>query len=222
MLIAILEDEKLLAANIKKKLEKNWYAVNIFNNISNIKKNPNLNYDLYIVDISLPDWDWLEFINYLREEKKISAPIIITSGYNDIDTKVYWLQVWADDYLAKPFSPEELVARIKALIRRAYEISNNYIIKYKDFIYDSQNKTITKWNQIIELNKKELEIVDLFLVNKWKLITKSKLISSIWWNYENLWVSDNTINVTIYRIRAQLWETFKLKTIVWKWYILEK
>lgn len=222
MLIAILEDEQLLAKNIKKKLEKNGYLVNIFNDISSIKNNIDSKYDLYIVDISLPDWDWLEFIKYLREIKKINSPIIITSGYNDIDKKVYWLGLGADDYLSKPFSPEELLARINALIRRAYKTIDTSIIKYRNFTYNPRNKEMKKWSNIIDLNKKELEIIEIFLLNRWRLITKSKIIDSIWWDYDDLSVSDNTINVTISRIRKKLGDSFNLITIVRQWYKLEK
>lgn len=223
MLIAILEDEDLLAKNTAKKLAKYWYTVNVFNNISSIKTNNNLlKYDLYIVDITLPDWSWLDFIKYLRDTKKINSPIIITSAYNDIDKKVYWLSLWADDYLSKPFSPDELIARINALVRRAYRKPDAQIIKYKDFSYDTENKSLKKWNKEIELNKKELELVELLLNSKWNLITKNKITSSIRWDYESLLVSDNTINVTISRIRSKLWDSFKLKTLIGKWYKLEK
>ncbi len=223
MLIAILEDEQLLAKNIKKKLEKNGYLVNIFNDITSIKNNQNIKFDLYIIDISLPDWDWLEFIKYLRKIQKINSPIIITSGYNDIDKKVYWLELWADDYLAKPFAPEELLARIKALIRRISKAPDNSIImKYKDFTYNSQNKELKKWLSLIDLNKKELGIIEFFLLNKGKLITKNYLIKEIWGEDDDLSVSDNTINVTISRIRKKLWDSFNLVTIVRQWYRLEK
>lgn len=222
MNIVIIEDEKLLASNIEKKLEKNWYNVSIFNDLNSFQSSSNINYDLYIVDISLPDWSWLDLIKWLRNTKKIKNPIIITSWYNDIDKKVYWLNIWADDYLSKPFSPDELIARIIAVSRRSLKQKNNSIIKYKNYKYDFLNKEMKKWSEIIDLNKKEIEILELFLENKWKLITKMHIINTIWWNYENLWVSDNTINVTISRIRKKLWDDFRLLTIIWNWYKLEK
>lgn len=220
MLIAILEDEKLLATNIKKKLEKNWYIVNIFNNLKEIEK-VNLKYDLYIVDISLPDWSWLDFIKKLREIKKINTPLIITSWYNDTDNKVYWLNIWADDYLAKPFSPDELLARVNAMIRRAYLIKNETLMKYKCFSYNDNDKTIIKKWQKIELTKKESEICKLFLTHQWELIEKDKLVISIWWEYNKNIVTENTINVTLSRLRTKLWNDFNLKTLIWKWYVLD-
>lgn len=222
MLISIIEDENLLATNIAKKLEKNSHSVNIFNNISDFKNSKNIIFDLYIIDISLPDWNWFNVIKWLRETKKITNPIIITSWYNDTDKKVYWLNIWADDYIAKPFSPEELIARINAVLRRTKKASVNTIIKHNDIKYDLKEKILTKGKNIIELNKKEIEILELFLENKWKLITKTKVINLIWWDYESRYVTDNTINVTISRLRKKLWTSFNLVTLVRKWYKLEK
>ncbi len=222
MFIAILEDEKLLASKIANKLSKNWYQVKVFNDIKSIQNTENLNFNLYIVDIKLTDWSWLDFIKFLRETKKITSPIIITSSYTDIEKKIYWLWIWADDYLGKPFAPDELLARVQALLRRAYNVSENNIIKYRKFSYDTKNKIIKKSWEIINLNKKEMEMLELFILNKWELVKKSKLISTIWWNFENISIRDNTINVNLSRIRAKLWDDFELKTIAWQWYKLEK
>lgn len=222
MFIAILEDEKLLASKIANKLSKNWYQVKVFNDIKSIQNTENLNFNLYIVDIKLTDWSWLDFIKFLRETKKITSPIIITSSYTDIEKKIYWLWIWADDYLGKPFAPDELLARVQALLRRSYNVSENNIIKYRKFSYDTKNKIIKKSWEIINLNKKELEMVELFILNKWELVKKSKLISTIWWTFDQISITDNTINVNLSRIRAKLWDDFELKTIVSQWYKLEK
>lgn len=222
MFIAILEDEKILASKIANKLSKNWYQLKVFNDIKSIQNTENLNFNLYIIDIKLTDWSWLDFIKFLRETKKITSPIIITSSYTDIEKKIYWLWIWADDYLWKPFAPDELLARVQALLRRAYNVSENNIIKYRKFSYDTKNKIIKKSWEIINLNKKELEMVELFILNKWELVKKSKLISTIWWSFENISITDNTINVNLSRIRAKLWDDFELKTIVSQWYKLEK
>ena len=155
MFIAILEDEKLLASKIANKLSKNWYQVKVFNDIKSIQNTENLNINLYIVDIKLTDWSWVDFIKFLRETKKITSPIIITSSYTDIEKKIYWLWIWADDYLGKPFAPDELLARVQALLRRAYNVSENNIIKYRKFSYDTKNKIIKKSWEIINLNKKK-------------------------------------------------------------------
>lgn len=220
MNIAIIEDDKNIAKLIANKLNNNWYKSRIFNSKKEFESIFNKVYDLYIIDISLWDWNWLEIIETLRKQN-ISSPIIITSSYNDTQRKVYWLDIWADDYLAKPFAPEELLARIRTIIRRNSKCSNSSTIKYNDIEYCLVTKELTQdWNKV-DLTTKELLMLELFLLNKNKIIDKSKLINYIWWNIDILSISDNNINVILSKLRKKLWKDFNLKTIVNIWYILK-
>lgn len=220
MKVCIIEDEKLLADWIAKKLTKDGYNVDVYYNASDFMNSFSQASDLYVLDIGLPDSSWYEIIDFLREWKKVNSPIIISSWYSDIENKIHWLNIWADDYIVKPFLPEELVARIKALIRRSYSWETTNILKYKNYTFDTTNKIIRKWKEQVKLSKKEMDIVEYFMFNKLKLIKKATLISSVWWEHDWLWVSDNTINVTISRVRKKLWDNFNLVTIVWEWYML--
>ena len=156
----------------------------------------------------------------MRNYKTLSTPILITSWYNDIEKKVYWLDIWADDYLPKPFAPNELIARIRVLLRRNTKDNQSSIIKHWNIEFDLKTKEVKNEWEIVFFAKKELLIIELFLLNKWELISKTKLINSIWWTYDSLDISDNTINVTLSRVRKKLWDKFNLKTIVNGWYIL--
>lgn len=220
MKVCIIEDEKLLADWIAKKLTKDGYNVDVYYNASDFINSFSQSADLYVLDIWLPDSSWYEIIDFLREWKKVNSPIIISSWYSDVENKIHWLNIWADDYIVKPFLPEELVARIKALIRRSYSWETTNILKYKNYTFDTTNKIIRKWKEQVKLSKKEMDIVEYFMFNKLKLIKKATLISSVWWEHDWLWVSDNTINVTISRVRKKLWDNFNLVTIVWEWYML--
>lgn len=221
MHIWILEDEILLAKSTWKKLERQWFNVSIAHLISDFKKLPVSQIDLFIIDITVPDGTGFEVINWLRNEKNITCPIIITSAYSDTDNKIFGLHVWADDYMTKPIEPDELIARIKALIRRSFQLSPSQEIHYKDFVYNVEYKKLThEWKEI-DLTKKEHDIIEYFFVNQWKVVSKNVLVSTIWWNYDFAEVSDNTINVTISRLRKKLWESFHLSTVVWAWYSLK-
>lgn len=221
MNICLVEDEKLLADSMSKKLQKDWYNVSVFYNVEDFLQNYKVPSDLYILDLWLPDWSWYDIINFLREIKKVNAPVIISSWYSDIDKKIHGLNIWADDYIVKPFLPEELTARINAIVRRSFTKTPNNVIKYKSFTFDTLNKELFRWKESIKLAKKELDLVEYFFYNKWKLLNKAKIISSIWWEYESVWVSDNTINVTLSRLRKKLWKDFTLVTVVWDWYMLK-
>lgn len=221
MHISIIEDNKLLAINLKKWLESNWFCVSLYFSYQDFMKNTNFNTDTFIIDLNLWDWSWFDLINYIRNEKKLDIPIIITSVSDDDEKKVYWFDIWADDFISKKFSLEELVARIRAIIRRKNNWNTTSIIDYWNFAYHLKSKKLMSNNKYIHLTNIESKIVYFFLINKWRIISKICLINSIWWDKEWTWVSDNTINVTISKIRKKLWDDFKLLTRSSEWYILE-
>ncbi len=223
MYITIIEDEKILSSNIAKKLIRNWFNTKIYNSYNEFINYSNNKSDLYIIDISLRDKkNWFDIIKYLREKKKIDSPIIIISGYSDIEKKLYWLDIWADDYLVKPFSSDELIARIRALIRRSFKATNNSKISYNNLIYNASDKIILKKGKVVNLRAREIQFVEFLLFNIGQLVTKTQIINSVWWEDDILKISDNNLDVTVSNIRRKLWKEFKLRTIINKWYILEK
>jgi len=222
MKITIIEDDIELAEQIANRLQKDWYITAIYDSEKELYLNFKNSSDLYIIDINL--WynenDWFNVIKFLRNKKNIKSPIIITSWYSNIEKKIYGLDIWADDYLTKPYSYEELLARIKVLLRRSTEEKTN-IVKYKNLKFNLSTKTLTSWiNNEIKLTKKDLMLVEIFILNKDNIVPRNKLITSVWWDYDWSWVSDNTINVTLHNLRNKIWPVFNLITIVWEWYIL--
>lgn len=223
MKITIIEDEINLSEKLSKKLRKNWYNTSIFNNKNELLKNHKIESDLYIIDLNLwkSENEWFEIIKWLREWKNINSPIIITSWYSDIEKKVFWLDNWADDYLSKPYHYDELLARVRKLIRNIWNIKSN-IIKHNNLEYDlKQWIIVSEKHKNIHFSKKELMIIEFFLINKNKLINRNSLIISIWWSYDWIWISDNTINVTLCNLRQKIWDEIKIETLVWKWFILK-
>jgi len=222
MYITIIEDEKLLSKNIAKRLKKQWFNSSIYDSYNNFINSEFIKPDLFIIDLSLWDWSWFDIINFIRNRKNLDTPIIITTAYNDLEKKLYGLNLWADDYLTKPYSIEELIARIKVVIRRTYKISNNSKLKYKNFVYNIDKQIIEKNNKEILLANKEISLVEFLLYNKWKIISKEDIIKTVWWERDLLNVSDNNIMVVISNIRKKLWKDFNLQTIKNKWYILKE
>jgi len=222
MYITIIEDEKLLSKNIAKRLKKQWFNSSIYDSYNNFINSEFIKPDLFIIDLSLWDWSWFDIINFIRNRKNLDTPIIITTAYNDLEKKLYGLNLWADDYLTKPYSIEELIARIKVVIRRTYKISNNSKLKYKNFVYNIDKQIIEKNNKEILLANKEISLVEFLLYNKWKIISKEDIIKTVWWEIDLLNVSDNNIMVVISNIRKKLWKDFNLQTIKNKWYILKE
>ncbi len=224
MHISIIDDEKVLTSKISKKLQLNWYSVSEFYSFKEFMSNCTHDdiSDLYIIDISLWDGSGFDIIKFLRNEKKSQTPIIITSWFWDTQNIIFWLELWADDYMTKPFSPEELLARIKAISRRPRVIDEvQEEIKYKNIVINNTTKEIkVNWEKV-EFARKESLILDLFITNVWKIIEKDKLIKYVWWVQSAIDVTDNTINATLSKLRKKLWDNFPLQTIHNIWYVLE-
>jgi len=224
MKITIIEDDIRLSNNLAKKLKRNWYFISEYNSKNDILSNHKIESDLYIIDLNL--WiyenEGFEIIEWLRLSKNIKSPIIITSWYSQCDKKVYGLDIWADDYLEKPYNSEELLARIRSLIRRKWEHTSS-IIKYKNIEYDLRCwNIISKKYTNIQFTKRELLLIEYFIINKNKVIKRTDLIISIWWSYDGIWISDNTINVTLFNLRKKLWNEFNLITLNSKWFMLKE
>jgi len=223
MNIAIIEDDKVFASKIAKKLERNKYTTSVFNSSKSFyESKKDIEPDLYLMDLQLNDDTWFNIINHIRNNNKEYTPIIIMSWYNDTESKVYWLDLWADDYITKPVPPEELLARIRSVLRRHNKIESTSSIKNKELTFDLTNKKVTiRWEEI-RLPKKENQILEYFLANKWKIISKETLIKKVWWANEFLYITENTINATMSKLRKRLWNNFNLKTKIGQWYILEE
>lgn len=224
MKITIIEDDLFLAEKIAKKLQKEWYIVSIYNSRKDFESNFRNNSDIFIIDLNLGnnEYEWFEIISWLRKVKKIKSPIIITSWYSDKEKKIYWLDAWADDYLEKPYYIWELLARLRALLRRESTDKSN-IITYKNIEFDTKNKIFLRWvDKMIKFTKKEVMLIELFILNKNKLIDKNKLITSVWWDYDGTGVTDNTLNVTLHNLRNKIGSSFYIDTIISEWYILKE
>lgn len=160
--------------------------------------------DLILLDLMLPGLTGEEIVKLVREESKI--PIIIISAKLDVDTKVELLKIGADDFIEKPFDIKEVMARVKAQLRRYTEFSIQEIddeeISYKNIvILDNQRKVLVNGEEI-KLTVKEYDILKLLLQYPKKVFTKSNLYQSIWG--EESFMDDNTLNVHISNLRNKI------------------
>jgi len=213
----IVEDNELLAKNIKMILEMNQYKADIAYNATQAKEKLAKNkYNLIILDINLPDKNWFELLKEFR--KNDNTPVLILTSKNLIEDKVKWLELWADDYLTKPFDITELLARIKAILRRYSWVSNN-VIKIKDLeIYPDQEKVIKNWHSIW-LSSLEFKLLMYFIQNKWKILNRQEIYENVWWDFDSHMFS-RTVDVYIWYLRKKLWKDL-IKTKKWSGYFLE-
>lgn len=221
MHITIVDDEKILGSKIKKKLENEGYTVSAFYSYEEFMNQWDANSQLYIIDLALWDGSWFDIISWLRGKAECKSPIMIMSGYGDSENIIYGLNIGADDYLTKPFVPDELIARVRALLRRPIELISQNLLIYKNITFDPSSKEVMVWNTKIHLGYKENMILEFFMSNQWQIISREKLITYIWGGIDISDVSDNTINVTLSKLRKKIGSQLNLKTMYNHGYILD-
>ncbi len=222
MHISIIDNERILVQRIRKKLEFEWYAVSTFLGYKDFFQNGDARSHLYLIDISLGDGSGFDIIQWLRINANCSSPIMIISWHGDSNTVIHGLNIGADDYMKKPLIPDELIARVKALMRRPKNIIPHSAALIYEMITHHPGKGETKvWHNKIYLTHKESLMLETLLKMKWQIIRREDIIGSVWWWTKFSEVSDNTINVTLSKLRKKIGNGLKLKTIYNEWYILE-
>ena len=207
MKILLVEDNETLAKGLMYLLEQNKYNV-----IHTLNVKDTINYlidekpDLIILDISLPDGDG--FALYNREISKRKIATIFFTAKDDEDDIVKGLELGADDYIIKPFSTRELIARINRIILKE---NQNLIIKIKDIEFDIDKMVVLKNSKEVSLTSLELKILNLLFTNLNKVVKRDDIIEKVWeWTGND--INDNTVTVYLKRIREKL-DSDIIKTI---------
>ena len=179
MKILVIEDELKLANALSRGLKQENYAVDVANN-GNIGLSMALHdeYDLMIIDRMLPGKEGLEIVKEVRE-KGIKTPIIILTAKGQIRNRVEGLDAGADDYMVKPFSFEELLARIRALLRRPAETSDN-ILQVGDLTMDTSKLEVRRGKKRIKLTSTEYALLEYLMRNEGRTLSKDKIIGHVW------------------------------------------
>ena len=200
MRILLVEDEIDLNNIISKYLKKNCYSVDsVFDGEEALYYLKSTIYDLIILDIMLPKIDGYQVAKTIRMEKN-NVPILMLTAKDDIDDIVTGLDT-ADDYLVKPFDFKELLARIRALIRRKYGNTTNEI-SVKNVTLNTTDKSVKVDNKEVELTGKEYEILEYLLQNKGKVLSRDNIRDHVWnYDYEG---ESNLIDVLIKNIRKKI------------------
>lgn len=201
MRILVVEDEKDLNNIITKHLKKNNFSVDsVFNGEEALEYLDYGTYDLIILDIMLPKVNGYEVIKKLRENKNETAVLMLTAK-DSIEDKIKGLDLGADDYLIKPFDFGELLARIRALVRRKYGNTSN-TLEIDDLCIDIAKKTVVRGGKNIELTGKEYEVLEYLIQNKGHVLSRDKIRDSVWdYGYEG---ESNIIDVLIKNIRKKI------------------
>jgi DNA-binding response OmpR family regulator len=179
MRILIIEDEINLAKNIADILKKERYEVEMVHNAEDAMDRFYENhYDLLLLDIMLPKMDGITFIDTLRRANE-TIPVLMLSARDSIEDRVRGLDMGADDYLPKPFSNIELLARVRSLLRRSSSIKSS-AIALKHITLDIKTREVFKEGELLKLTAKEFSILELFMHNQDTTLTRLQLAEHIW------------------------------------------
>ena len=197
----MVEDEHTIATSIKKGLEQEAYAVDIaFTGIEGKDLALTEEYDCIILDLMLPGIDGLEIIRELRE-KQIHTPVLILTAKGQIDDRVSGLDTGADDYLLKPFAFEELLARIRALLRRPKKPLDT-VLRISNIELDTRTFEVRVQGKVVALSHKEFSLLEFLLRHHGVIVTKEQIMNHVW-NYEST-ILPNTVEVVIKNLRKKI------------------
>lgn len=210
MRILIVEDEPDLNQIVAKMLTREGYSVDAcFDGTSAMEYAAYAEYDAIILDIMLPHISGLEVLQGLRAQNN-KTPILLLTARDSIEDRVCGLNAGADDYLIKPFAFDELLARIRVMLRRSSgEVSN--VLTLGDLVVNCDARTVTRGNRPIALSTKEFSILEYLLRNKGVVLSRDKIGQHVWnFDYEG---SSNVVDVYIRYLRKKMDEGFNTKLI---------
>jgi len=210
MRLLVVEDEKKLNELITKKLKKEYYGVDsCFDGEEAVRYVEGTEYDAIILDIMLPKLDGFEVIKRIRA-KKNKVPILLLTARDNTDDKVKGLDYGADDYLVKPFIFEELMARIRVLLRRNSGNADN-VVTIANLKVDLDAKTVFRDDLLIKLSGREYSILEYLIRNKGKILSRERIEDHIWnYDYEG---GTNVIDVYIRYLRKKIDDSYTPKLI---------
>ncbi len=205
MRLLIIEDERELAKSIAKYLSKENYIIDIANNFKEADQKIGDNeYDCALVDLMLPDGNGMDIVKVIKDEQPVCGIIIITAK-DTLDDKVLGLEIGADDYITKPFHLAELNARLKSLIRRR-NFSGSDEIKFTDLTIDIDKREVKVYGKLVDLTKREYDILLFFISNKERVVTKETIVEHVWGDDSSVFDNFDFVYTHIKNLRKKITE----------------
>ncbi len=201
MRILIVEDEKRLAEALAEILTEQKYSTDVVHDgVSGLDYAMSGIYDGIILDVMLPGMNGFEVVRSMREDQ-VSTPVLLLTAKDEIADKVRGLDSGADDYLTKPFSTEELLARVRALTRRKGEIAPEEL-SFGDVSLDTSNFLLKSGEKSVRLGRKEFEVMQILMRNEGNVVSKESLLEKVWGTESN--AEDNNVEAYISFLRKKL------------------
>jgi two-component system alkaline phosphatase synthesis response regulator PhoP len=202
--ILIVDDEEDLCEILQFNLNNTGFITDVAHSAEETLKRDLFIYDLFILDVMMGAMSGFRLAEKIRKEFKIETPVIFVTAKDTENDILTGFSLGADDYIAKPFSVNQLTARVKAVLKRSKgnNLKNNDILNFGDIELDNVRKRVLIENERIDLTKKEFEILKLLLENKGKIFSREDILKRIWG--ADIIVTDRTVDVNITRIRNKI------------------
>ena len=202
MKILIVEDEFSLADAIAETLKREKFEVNIITDGEEGEYEATSGvYDLILLDVMLPKKNGFEILKSIKEEK-VDVPVIMLTAKSELQDKLKGLENGADDYITKPFHMKELVARIKTVLKRTAKVEDTNYLEYRDLKLDKKNGELISNENSVSISGKELNLIEILLINKNQVVSREQLASKIW-GYESE-AEYNNVEVYMSLLRRKL------------------
>lgn len=204
MNVLIVEDEKSLALEIDEFLSREGFTVEHARTRRSAEEKIFVNnYDFILLDLGLPDSDGFDLLKMFKKLPNRTDAVIILTARGAVDDRIKGLEEGADDYLPKPFSLNELLARMHAITRRKHKLDSNEI-NIKGFRINIQNRTVMYNDERINLTKKEFEIFNYLVLNKNRVISRTNLTEHVWGDVLEINSDSNFVDVHVKNLRKKL------------------
>ena len=200
--ILIVEDEKNIVDILRFNLQREGYrTVEAYDGADGLEKARKENPDLILLDVMLPKMIGFDVCRTLREEGN-NVPVIILTAREEEADKVLGLEIGADDYITKPFSPKELVARIKAVMRRISPMAVEEVIEMQGLSLDPTSHRVMTGENPLDMGPTEFKLLHFFMTHPERVYSREQLLNNVWGT--NVYVEDRTVDVHIRRLRKAL------------------
>ena len=205
MRVLIIEDEHKIANALKRVFQQEHYAVDVcYDGEEGLAMGTNQPYDIMIIDLGLPKKDGLQVIKELRQQG-VHTPVIVLTAKGSTSEKVAGLDAGADDYILKPFAMDEVLARVRALLRRPAD-QQTTVLEAEDLTLNTTTYEVKRGGKVIPLTSKEFSLLEYLLRNKGRPLSKDEIIGHVW-DYDAD-VLPNTVEVYIRYLRQKIDDPF--------------
>jgi two-component system, OmpR family, alkaline phosphatase synthesis response regulator PhoP len=201
--ILIVDDEKDLCEILQFNLESEGFSIDVAHSGEDVLKKPLEDYDLVLLDVMMGGMSGFKAANIIRKERNLAVPIIFLTAKGDENDVLTGFNVGADDYISKPFSIKEVIARIKAILKRGNKADNDSAqIVYKELKIYPKKKEITLEGHALNLTRKEYEILELLIKKMGQYISRDEILKRIW--QDDVIVTERNVDVNIARLRKKI------------------